>query len=130
MGRMTSAPDSRAVPAGPARANDYDSFAEAYVEMVSGTDVVGLKGVGDQLEAWRRPRPTFRCSVPVVQVTSGWCPDRLEEGDQLIGDGRGGEHRGEVPESRQFADLRVGDVAGDVLRCVGEPGGEAGPLAL
>lgn len=30
MGRMTPVPGSRAVPAGPARVNDYDSFAEAY----------------------------------------------------------------------------------------------------
>jgi hypothetical protein len=56
-------------------------------------------------------------------------PDRLEEADQLLGEGHGCQHRGEVADARQFADVRVGDVLGDVPCRIGEPGAEQGLLA-
>jgi hypothetical protein len=51
-------------------------------------------------------------------------PGRLEEGDQLIGDGHGCQHRREVADPREFVDLRIGDVLGDVPSRIGEPGAE------
>src|SRR5215207_11673033 len=65
----------------------------------------------------------------VWQARSGRLPDRLEEGDQFLGDGLGCEQRGKVPNALQFADVRVGDVLGNVLRRIGEEGAELGLLS-
>ena len=46
-------------------------------------------------------------------------PGRLEETDQLLGHGLGCEHRGEMAGARQLADLRVGDVLGDMPCLIG-----------
>src|SRR5215216_5782364 len=62
------------------------------------------------------------------EARSGRLPDRLEERDQLLGDGLGCEQRGKVPEARQFAYVWVGYVLGDVLHRIGEPGVEFGLL--
>jgi len=41
--------------------------------------------------------------------------DRLEEGDQLLGDGFGHQHWSKMAEARQWlTDVWVGDVLGDV----------------
>ena len=63
------------------------------------------------------------------QARLGWLPDRLEEGDELLGDGLGCEQRGKVPDAMQFADVRVGGVLGNVLRRIGEEGAELGLLS-
>ena len=67
-----------------------------------------------------------RATVAAPHARSGRLPDRLEEGDQLLGDGLRCKHRREVSDARQLPDLRVGDVLGDEPRRVGEEGAEPG----
>ena len=50
--------------------------------------------------------------------------NRREEADELVGHRLGCEHRGEMADVRQLPDVRFGDVLGDVMCRVGEPGTE------
>jgi hypothetical protein len=50
--------------------------------------------------------------------------DRREKGDQFPGDAVRRKQRSEMPDPRQSADVRVGDVLGDMPRRIGKEGVE------